>query len=62
VDFTCSVIQENMPMNHGANEWPVMKMETLDYVFHQSSVRVLSTLIIGSCVQYAFIETPLCPK
>lgn len=47
---------------HEANEWVMMRREELDYMFHQSSVRALSSSIIHSLVQYTFMEALLCIK
>lgn len=47
---------------HEANEWAAMRWEESDYMFHQSSVRALSSSIIHSLVQYTFMEAVLCVK
>lgn len=47
---------------HEANEWAMMRREELDYMFHQSSVRALSSSIIHSLVQYTFMEALLWVK
>lgn len=40
----------------------MMRREELDYMFHQSSVRALSSSIIHSLVQYTFMEALLWVK
>jgi hypothetical protein len=47
---------------HEANERATMRREELDYMFHQSSVRALSSSIIHLLVQYTFMEALLCVK
>lgn len=45
VRFTYFPLQENLPVDYEANEWPVTRTDELYYRFHQSVVRVLSSPI-----------------